>query len=321
MKKYVIASVLLPTLFLIGCSQGQKPSSASERLMEQVQKMSRVPFPTDSVVNGVYTNYEEGVIGNGEISVLFFHAAWCPQCKRKEEWLNMLYKNKSVGVSTYKIDFDTADELKQSYAIQMQDTFVVIGGDGSAISTENSLSAPALAHTLSRASDMNNEQMAAGMMQDGGMMQEDPAMEHDGSAQLPPDTENQAEDQQMEESVEEGGMESAPAAQAPQELPMGQYVAYEDGVIGNGSPAVLFFAASWCPSCQANDARLSEWYNNGGLYLSVHKIDYDNSADLKARYGVVQQDTFVRIDAEGNAVRLTSFPNESALWDLLVDTI
>lgn len=301
--------------------------------------MSRVSFPAESAVTGTYANYEEGVIGNGEISVLFFHAESCQKCRRKEELLNILYKNKSVGVSTYKIDFDAAEDLKARYGVQEQDTFVVIGGDGSAISMENSLDAPALANTLSRASAMNNEAMA-GMMNEEGMMHSDEMMQEEGMMQegggmeeradmqegelmqdMPAMNGNMEGGEQMEEPVEEGGMESAPAAQEPQELPVGQYTEYTDGVIGDGFPAVLFFAASWCPSCQANDARLSEWYNNGGLYISVYKIDYDNSADLKARYGVVQQDTFVRIDAEGNAVRLTSFPNESALWDLLVGTI
>jgi len=63
-------------------------------------------------------------------------------------------------------------------------------------------------------------------------------------------------------------------------------------------PTVLFFAADWCPSCQmdlkdinANGSRLGK--------VNVVVVNYDKSADLKAKYGVTVQDTFVQIDATG----------------------
>ena len=102
-----------------------------------------------------------------------------------------------------------------------------------------------------------------------------------------------------------------------QAMESGQYTEYADGVIGNGKPSVLFFAASWCPSCQANDARLQEWYGSEQLPVSTYKIDYDNSADLKARYGIVQQDTFVRIDGSGDAQQVISFPDETSLRNII----
>jgi thioredoxin 1 len=66
-------------------------------------------------------------------------------------------------------------------------------------------------------------------------------------------------------------------------------------------PTVLFFAADWCPTCQtalrdisANGARM-----NG---ITVVVVDYDNAADLKKRYGVTTQHTYVQIDAEAARV-------------------
>lgn len=113
----------------------------------------------------------------------------------------------------------------------------------------------------------------------------------------------------MEGMENEGGEDQAMAS--------GQYTAYTDGVIGNGEPAVLFFYATWCPACQANDARLQEWYGAEQLPVTTYKIDYDNSSDLKSRYGVVQQDTFVRIDGNGDAQQTTSFPDETSLRDII----
>lgn len=63
-------------------------------------------------------------------------------------------------------------------------------------------------------------------------------------------------------------------------------------------PTVLFFAADWCPYCQAD---LKDINANGSRLgkVNVVVVDYDKSADLKAKYGVTVQDTFVQIDAKG----------------------
>lgn len=63
-------------------------------------------------------------------------------------------------------------------------------------------------------------------------------------------------------------------------------------------PTLLFFAADWCPSCQADLRDI----NANGKRLSgatVVVVDYDKAADLKARYAVTVQDTFVLIDKTG----------------------
>ena len=72
----------------------------------------------------------------------------------------------------------------------------------------------------------------------------------------------------------------------------------EAQALAEKGPTVLFFAADWCPTCRAalndinaNGARLEE--------ITVVVVDYDKAADLKARYGVTSQHTFVQIDAKG----------------------
>jgi len=95
------------------------------------------------------------------------------------------------------------------------------------------------------------------------------------------------------------------------------YAPYTDGVIGNGKSAVLFFAAAWCPSCQAHDKSLQAWYASEEFSLSVYKVDYDSSQSLQAQYGVVQQDTFVRIDGNGVLQTSLTFPDDAALRSLL----
>jgi thiol-disulfide isomerase/thioredoxin len=64
------------------------------------------------------------------------------------------------------------------------------------------------------------------------------------------------------------------------------------------NPTVLFFAADWCPNCQAD---LKDINANGSRLgkVNVVVVDYDKSADLKAKYGITVQDTFVQIDSKG----------------------
>ena len=66
-------------------------------------------------------------------------------------------------------------------------------------------------------------------------------------------------------------------------------------------PTVLFFAADWCPTCQAALRDLDA----NGAKLGDRKIvvvDYDTSAALKKQYKVTYQHTWVWIDARGAAL-------------------
>ena len=80
----------------------------------------------------------------------------------------------------------------------------------------------------------------------------------------------------------------------------GEYTDYREGIIGNGRTSVLFFHAAWCPYCRAQDVALKALYASNGFPVSTYKVDYDSSTDLRVRYGVVQQHTFVVIDGQGN---------------------
>lgn len=80
-----------------------------------------------------YTEYSPGVIGNGKESVLFFHASWCPKCQENDGRLKDLFGSSDYPRSVYKIDYDTATDLKSQYGITGQDTFVVIDGNGKEI--------------------------------------------------------------------------------------------------------------------------------------------------------------------------------------------
>lgn len=72
-------------------------------------------------------------------------------------------------------------------------------------------------------------------------------------------------------------------------------------MIAAEAPTVLFFYASWCPTCRSAreefTKRQSEFKN-----INLILVDYDNSDDLQKKYGVTYQHTFVQIDENGKAL-------------------
>jgi thiol-disulfide isomerase/thioredoxin len=63
-------------------------------------------------------------------------------------------------------------------------------------------------------------------------------------------------------------------------------------------PVVLFFAADWCPFCQAD---LKDINANGSTLkdITIVVLDFDKEKVVKRQFGVTVQDTFVQIDAKG----------------------
>jgi len=73
-----------------------------------------------------------------------------------------------------------------------------------------------------------------------------------------------------------------------------------------GRDVVLYFHAPWCPICRPLDASINANLNALPADLTIIKVDYDTSTDLKRQYGVTYQHTFVQIDGQGNKLKLWS---------------
>ena len=65
---------------------------------------------------------------------------------------------------------------------------------------------------------------------------------------------------------------------------------------------VLFFKASWCPTCKALDGDIKANASSIPSGVTILEVDYDNSTDLKRKYNVTYQHTLVQVDAEGNQI-------------------
>lgn len=69
---------------------------------------------------------------------------------------------------------------------------------------------------------------------------------------------------------------------------------YDSGTV------VLFFHATWCPTCKATEENLNADLASIPEGLAIVKVDFDSSDDLRQKYGVTTQHTFVQVDADGD---------------------
>lgn len=65
---------------------------------------------------------------------------------------------------------------------------------------------------------------------------------------------------------------------------------------------VVFFYAAWCPDCRATVTELNARWDKVRPGLTLVIADYDKEQELKAKFGVTYQDTFVLLDKAGKGV-------------------
>ncbi len=100
-------------------------------------------------------------------------------------------------------------------------------------------------------------------------------------------------------SVPQQGGSDVPSAERDRYQEYSQDELNEPG----GNRRVLFFHASWCPTCKVADAEFEKNASAIPEGVVVYKTDYDTHAELKKKYGVTYQHTFVQLDGQGNVVK------------------
>ncbi len=85
----------------------------------------------------------------------------------------------------------------------------------------------------------------------------------------------------------------------------GSYVAYsaEKIAMAETGDVVLFFHASWCPSCKALNGDIEKNVSAIPAGVTILKTDYDKEVELKKKYGVTTQHTLVQVDKDGNLIK------------------
>jgi thioredoxin 1 len=97
----------------------------------------------------------------------------------------------------------------------------------------------------------------------------------------------------------------------------GSYEEYgvEKVALANEGKVVLFFHASWCPSCRALNSDIEANLSTIPEGVTILKTDYDKETELKKKYGVTTQHTLVQVDGDGNMI--TKWSGGSKLENVL----
>lgn len=94
---------------------------------------------------------------------------------------------------------------------------------------------------------------------------------------------------------------SSQPATPPSGVSEGQYLDYSaDTVATTEGRKWLFFHAPWCPQCRALESDINSQGVPDGV--TIFKVDYDTSTQLKQKYGVTLQTTIVEVDDNGNEI-------------------
>lgn len=103
----------------------------------------------------------------------------------------------------------------------------------------------------------------------------------------------------------------------------GRYVDYSQDILNKEcsgySRTILFFYAPWCPECRGFEKAIKSSEVPPGT--QILKVDYDSSTELKKKYGVTIQTTFVRVDDNGEKIKLwTGYGKEKSINLILENT-
>lgn len=106
-----------------------------------------------------------------------------------------------------------------------------------------------------------------------------------------------------EDSMMKPSGEAMPEDDSVMEKP-GSYIPYSAQAYADASnqKRVLFFHATWCPTCKTANEEFTSKIQEIPSNVVILKTDYDKESELKRKYGITYQHTFVQVDEQGNEI-------------------
>lgn len=85
----------------------------------------------------------------------------------------------------------------------------------------------------------------------------------------------------------------------------GAYEAYapEKLARAENGDVVIFFSATWCPTCRALNKDIEANQGNIPSGVTILQADYDRETALRQKYGVTRQHTLVQVAADGTLIK------------------
>ena len=99
----------------------------------------------------------------------------------------------------------------------------------------------------------------------------------------------------------------------------GSYQLYSEAAVAasTADKKILFFHATWCPSCKVTDADLKDSLADIPPNVAIFKTDYDTETALRQKHGVTLQHSYVLLDENGGTAK--RWINSRLLEDILAE--
>jgi thiol-disulfide isomerase/thioredoxin len=131
-KKPLLISLIIIGVIIAGAAYLFTSAGTKDAKQQMIDTDETQQTEQTTTSGGAYINYKDGVITNTSgTKLLFFHAAWCPQCRELEA--DIKKSGVPEGVTIIKVDYDTNQPLRQKYGVTLQTTLVKVDDNGELI--------------------------------------------------------------------------------------------------------------------------------------------------------------------------------------------
>jgi len=155
------------------------------------------------------------------------------------------------------------------------------------------------------------------MAEKGVMMEKDETSMDDTKQESM--TENEGMEEQKDDMVKDDAMMDKETMvddgmKKGAEIMKGSYELYSSEKLARAETGkvLLFFYASWCPTCRALDADIKNNLEELPDNVSILQLNFDTETELRKKYGVTVQHTLVQVNARGDQITKWSGGNTLA---------
>ena len=140
MDKKILLGVIAIVLAIGGGVTYLLASTSDKTAMQEMIEQQPLPSGNTTTSNmavtevpGKYIDYDKSALTTTPgTKLLFFHAPWCPQCRDLEADIER--DGVPMGVTIFKVDYDTNQTLRQKYGVTLQTTIVRVDDNGEFVS-------------------------------------------------------------------------------------------------------------------------------------------------------------------------------------------
>lgn len=135
----LVGGVISGVVLFSDQTPNSEPAGVVETLPATITQDDDQPVPATEITMAAasYTDYSPAALAaaqaEGDDTVLFFHADWCPTCRAADGELTRNLDQIPEGVTILKTDYDSESELKKQFNVVSQHTFVQLDASGEVV--------------------------------------------------------------------------------------------------------------------------------------------------------------------------------------------